>query len=513
MPTTTASPNMSLPVPVVGQDLGPQYAIDINSCLSILDAHDHSSGDGVNISQAGINISGDFALNGFNATLLRTARFSSQGAALAVATDLNCAYVVSNDLYFNDGLGNQIRMTQSGGVAGTPGSIAGLAAPASATYIPASTKFVWQSAVNVAAIMDMGSIILRPATVSAFGVTISAPSALAANYALELPGSLPSIKKTISVNSSGVMTADNLSSFSDVQNLSITASVASNALTIAVKTFAGSDASASDIANIGFRSATATSGVYTTRAITGALSLVIPASTTIGTTSATSTYIYVYAMDNGGTVVLACSLTLFDEKVVQSSSAISGGASASTLYSTAAQSNLPIRLIARLTASEATAGTWATSPSAVVLTSDKKSAGNYVESSVITSFTTTSASFTDVSNSTVTITTSGGRLFFGLKPSGVSGNAANVSLTSSGTHTLIEGRLRLMRDAVDTGNEYFLANGNASTSSSTSIYVPAGCVVFHDAPIAGTYVYKIQANVVASSTIGVSSCKFFVYEL
>lgn len=200
---TTSTANMSLPVPVVGVELGPQYAIDINTCMDLIDSHDHSSGQGVKISQAGINISGDLELNSNNLTEIRTNRFDSQSAVLSLPTDLRCAYVVSDDLYFNDGLGNQIRITQSGGVAGTPGSISGLVAPASATYIPASSKFVWQSAVNVAATMDMGSIIIRPLSLSANGVTIAAPVALASNYTMTLPTGLPASSLPMLLDNTG----------------------------------------------------------------------------------------------------------------------------------------------------------------------------------------------------------------------------------------------------------------------------------------------------------------------
>lgn len=143
----------------------------------------------------------------------------------------------------------------------------------------------------------------------------------------------------------------------DAINYSLSASVAGNALTIALKTQAGTDPTSRDVSKISFRSSTLTSGAFNQRSITSALSITIPSGTTIGTVNASATNIYVYAMDNAGTVVLAVSLSPFSDKTVQSSSAISGGSSASTLYSTAAQSNLPIRCLGKILISEATAGT------------------------------------------------------------------------------------------------------------------------------------------------------------
>ena len=63
---------MSMPIPVVGVDPGPDYAENLNAALLILDTHDHSPGKGVAITPAGINITSDLPFGGFNATALRS---------------------------------------------------------------------------------------------------------------------------------------------------------------------------------------------------------------------------------------------------------------------------------------------------------------------------------------------------------------------------------------------------------------------------------------------------------
>src|SRR4051812_20022083 len=108
MSNVNISPNMSLPVPVVGVDPGPDWALNINVALTLLDQHDHSPGKGVSITPLGMNISSDLSFAQNNATMLRSARFASQSAALAGASDLGCLYEVGNELYYNDGLGNQV---------------------------------------------------------------------------------------------------------------------------------------------------------------------------------------------------------------------------------------------------------------------------------------------------------------------------------------------------------------------------------------------------------------------
>lgn len=206
MPNVIISPNMNLPVPVVGVDSGPDWANNINSCLSLIDSHNHASGSGVQITPNGLNINADLAINGNNLTLIRTSRYQVQSALIpASSPDIGCTYVSGVDLYYNDGSGNQVRITQSGGVAGSPGSISNLTAPASAAYVSGTQTFVWQSNANVAANMDARSYIYRNSSVSSFGLTLSAPS-LSSDYTITLP-TLPGTQKFLTLDNTGNMAA------------------------------------------------------------------------------------------------------------------------------------------------------------------------------------------------------------------------------------------------------------------------------------------------------------------
>lgn len=206
MANTVPSSNMNMPLPVVGVDPGPDYATDLVSCLTILDGHDHSAGNGVAISPDGLNINSDLSFNNSNLTQARSLRLYPQSVALSAPTDIGCLYEVGDDLYYNDGSGNHVRITQSGAVAGTPGSIANLVSPASATYVSGTSTFVWQSDVLTPANMDGASYIFRNLTASSFGLTLSPPNAMGANYALVLP-SLPASQKFMTLDASGNMGA------------------------------------------------------------------------------------------------------------------------------------------------------------------------------------------------------------------------------------------------------------------------------------------------------------------
>jgi hypothetical protein len=203
--TTTLSPNMNLPVPVVGVDPGPDWATQINNCLALIDSHTHVAGQGVAITPSGLDINADLSFAGNNMTLVRSTRFQNQATTLSGVSDLNCVYSsgTGGDLYYNDGSGNKIRITQSGAVAGTPGSISNLVSPASATYVPASQSFVWQSAANTAANLDCGSVILRNITASSYGLTLSPPSSLGLNYTITLPAIPAASGNFLTIDTSG----------------------------------------------------------------------------------------------------------------------------------------------------------------------------------------------------------------------------------------------------------------------------------------------------------------------
>lgn len=199
MANTIVTPNMSLPNPVPGQDPGPDYASNIQSCFNILDQHNHSLGSGVQINPDGIDINADLAFNNTNnLTAVRSVRFFPQISPIsASAPDLGCLYVSSADLYYNDEAGNQVRITQGGSLAGAAGTITGLpSGTASASYSSGSGTFVFQQATSTAANMDIASLIIRyPGsypTPSGNYVALEASSALSTGYALVLPLALPS---------------------------------------------------------------------------------------------------------------------------------------------------------------------------------------------------------------------------------------------------------------------------------------------------------------------------------
>lgn len=202
----STSPNMNLVLPGVGATAGPQWSADLNASLTIIDAHDHTAGNGLPITPSALNINADLGFGANNATNLRSSRYIPQ-ASLALPADLNAVYVSGVDLYYIDGAGNNVRLTQSGSIVGTSGSIANLVSPASATYVGTpSFTVVFQSDVSTPANLDGASLTIRNRTASSQGITLSAPAGLGSSYTLTLPA-LPPGQQIMTLDNSGNLAA------------------------------------------------------------------------------------------------------------------------------------------------------------------------------------------------------------------------------------------------------------------------------------------------------------------
>ena len=162
----------------------------------------------------------------------------------------------------------------------------------------------------------------------------------------------------------------NLESASLASNYTITATVAANALTIALKTKAGTDPSSTDPVKVAFRNSSNGTGDFTTLTITSALSLVVSSGSTLGHISTLTHNIWVYLFNDAGTPRLGVCTTLFSPDFVRSSTAEGGAGAADSnnvVYTGTAVTNKPFRIIGKLESTQTTAGTWATAPSLIAL--------------------------------------------------------------------------------------------------------------------------------------------------
>ena len=111
---TTTTPNMGLVKPDVLSTPAPTWASLLNAVFDAIDSHDHSSGEGVKITPSGMNISSDLSIGSNNLTAIRSVRFNNLSSWTSGASDLACFYVLNNEIYFRDGVGNNVKITNNG---------------------------------------------------------------------------------------------------------------------------------------------------------------------------------------------------------------------------------------------------------------------------------------------------------------------------------------------------------------------------------------------------------------
>ena len=168
-------------------------------------------------------------------------------------------------------------------------------------------------------------------------------------------GTAAGLSATLAVGSGG--TGTTTGAVSSIQP--VTATVASNALTVGI-----------NANSLQFRSATLTTGVPIAPTAFSALSLVVPSTATLGTVSAVQSQLVLVVLYNGGTpalgIVNISGGTNLDETTLLSTTAMTTGAtSASVVYSASAITSSPFRVVGTVVSTQATAGTWATTPTLV----------------------------------------------------------------------------------------------------------------------------------------------------
>jgi hypothetical protein len=130
---------------------------------------------------------------------------------------------------------------------------------------------------------------------------------------------------------------------------------------------------------------------------------------------------------------------------------------------------------------------------------------------------TTSATLSDVTNLSVTITTTGRPVRIYLITSETDfASTYSGGLSTNRSTTNATGRFVITRDATDVA-AYSLFNDNAgSGATNTSLMVPCSSLDYLDDVAAGTYTYKLRYAVetaTSSATASVIRCKLVAYEI
>jgi hypothetical protein len=306
------------------------------------------------------------------------------------------------------------------------------------------------------------------------------------------------VQQSIAPSTSGFVLTDNgvgvLPSFkaaaaSGVWGLS--ASVATNILTVALTTAAGSTPSASTPVALSFRNVTAATGDMTTISVTAASTIAVPDTATLGTSNSVAFRAWIVAFNDAGTVRLgiincAAALSIYPLSgfgIASATSISTGSDSAQVFYTGSTVTSKAYTVLGYVTYESglATAGTYASAPTRVqVYTADVSLPCRPVQTVAATTTTqtaSTSATYADTTlTATITPTSAANRVFV------QSNNAGLYKDTSA----LAIG-IKLFRGATEIAYAHTLNSG--------AVFATSGGIAFNvlDPPnSAAAIIYKTQ---------------------
>lgn len=113
------------------------------------------------------------------------------------------------------------------------------------------------------------------------------------------------------------------------------------------------------------------------------------------------------------------------------------------------------------------------------------------------SFSSTSASYVDITNATVTITTTGRPVYLGfISPAnGTTEGKFNIDNPGGVSGTVVRANFKFVRGVTDISVQHLASRIGPATTSAFNIEVPPGAVSHIDPVAAGTYTYKLQGRV------------------
>ena len=115
--------NMSLNEPSVGVTAGPTWATETNANWELLDAHDHTSGKGVQLTPSALNINSDMEFNQNSATELKNAVLDNDIHASSSGDTNYSVYSYGANLYWRNGSGTAVQITNGASLNSTGGAI------------------------------------------------------------------------------------------------------------------------------------------------------------------------------------------------------------------------------------------------------------------------------------------------------------------------------------------------------------------------------------------------------
>jgi hypothetical protein len=485
MATEYISPNMDLVIPVPTQDPGPNWSYALNASLTILDAHNHVSGSGVQIPTAGLNINANLNFNTFAAMDLYASTFSPRSGTLSpVSPYISCAYAVGSngELYWNDSNGHSVQITLNGSV-NVSGGIGFTGLPsgtAAANYLSASGTFQFLQSVGTGANLDVASIAIRyPGSYpnpSGDYIQLEAPSSLASAYSLILPA-LPAQTNVMTLGNTGIISSTTWDAVGE--NMSY---IGANAIASSM-TSAGADAIAATMDSTGANA-------------------IIAKVTSVGSGPANTIIAAVTSVPTGVANLMGTSMNSTGANaVIGSVTSVSSGP-ANTII--AAVTSVPTGVANLMGTSMNSTGANAVAASRTRSTGGTVGTGGVAVAPSCGNFSTSSSTPVSVTSQSVIITTSGRPVIVGVSPIAQSiSNAAGMLY--SGTQS---GYILIYNQTL---NEPFPMQLGAPSVGPNG--VTQSFTILDNVP-AGTYTYFFQAfTLTGSGTVFINNIYMYAYEL
>jgi hypothetical protein len=229
MPTL---PNMGLVTPTQGGDSG-AWDDKINAAFALVDAHDHTSGKGVRIPVAGLDIDEDLVMGGLGLTGVGRVDFTPI-AALATGANVLFTSTTDGELYWRTTGGANVQLTDGAGlnitlVGGIVGDYSTVGAEVAYSDADQLYSFKDESSPGKWARITCGPVrIFQFDTTETVYVEQIVAAALDVSYTVTWPAALPGAAALVQINAAGEL------SFSNSTTQSITA--AGYRYTVAVPT-------------------------------------------------------------------------------------------------------------------------------------------------------------------------------------------------------------------------------------------------------------------------------------
>lgn len=203
MPTL---PNMSLVTPTPGADSG-TWDEKINAAFALVDAHDHTSGKGVAIVTAAIDINADLTMAGYGLTNLSKISFSTIALPSSGSKNLFVSSV-NNELYWRTNSGTNVQLTSGtslnasliGGIAGDYASVG-----AEVAYDDANDRYTFKQPTTWARLASGEVRVFETGTSESLYVGLAAPDALAGSFTITLPLAAPAAQAMVQMSTAGVL--------------------------------------------------------------------------------------------------------------------------------------------------------------------------------------------------------------------------------------------------------------------------------------------------------------------